>query len=108
MSRFADPGCSANGSGGDQQVARRTVENGSGRQDSNLLGGARKKLRCGAAFAGVFLVPPRREAQGQAGPWGKDYLLKCPGAQGADSLDVISMGPDKQEGTAEDIKASNN
>lgn len=37
-------------------------------------------------------------------PWGTDFILKCPGA--GDGADVISAGPDKQEGTQDDIKSS--
>jgi general secretion pathway protein G len=38
-------------------------------------------------------------------PWGKDYTLKCPGTGDPDGVDVSSPGPDKQEGTADDIKS---
>jgi len=38
-------------------------------------------------------------------PWGKDFVLHCPGTQDPDSADVISAGPDKTEGTADDIKS---
>jgi general secretion pathway protein G len=37
-------------------------------------------------------------------PWGGSYVIKdCEGAEGAH---VVSFGPDKQEGTADDIKSS--
>jgi general secretion pathway protein G len=38
-------------------------------------------------------------------PWGKDFIIKCPGQNDTDGADVISPGPDKQEGTADDIKS---
>jgi general secretion pathway protein G len=38
-------------------------------------------------------------------PWGSPLQLKCPGANDADGADVSSPGPDKQEGTADDIKS---
>ncbi len=38
-------------------------------------------------------------------PWGKDYAMKCPGTGDPDGVDVVSMGPDRQEGTADDIKS---
>ena len=38
-------------------------------------------------------------------PWNRDYILRCPGTINVDGIDVISMGPDRQEGTADDIKA---
>ena len=38
-------------------------------------------------------------------PWGKDYTLKCPGTGDPDGVDVTSAGPDRQEGTPDDIKS---
>ena len=38
-------------------------------------------------------------------PWGKDMTFRCPGTNDPDNADVISAGPDKQEGTADDIKS---
>jgi general secretion pathway protein G len=38
-------------------------------------------------------------------PWGKDFIIKCPGQNDTDGADVISAGPDKQEGTTDDIKS---
>jgi general secretion pathway protein G len=38
-------------------------------------------------------------------PWGRDFLIKCPGTNDTDGADVSSSGPDKQEGTADDIKS---
>jgi general secretion pathway protein G len=38
-------------------------------------------------------------------PWGKDFVIKCPGQNDTDGADIISSGPDKQEGTADDIKS---
>jgi general secretion pathway protein G len=38
-------------------------------------------------------------------PWGKDFIIKCPGQNDTDGADVISTGPDKQEGTTDDIKS---
>lgn len=38
-------------------------------------------------------------------PWGKDLIFRCPGQQDTDSADVMSAGPDKQEGTADDINS---
>ncbi|MDX2021511.1 MAG: type II secretion system protein GspG [Deltaproteobacteria bacterium] len=36
-------------------------------------------------------------------PWGKPFTLKCPGEQDSDGVDITSPGPDKQEGTEDDI-----
>lgn len=36
-------------------------------------------------------------------PWGTKYIYRCPGTNGKD-YDLLSAGPDKQEGTADDIK----
>jgi general secretion pathway protein G len=38
-------------------------------------------------------------------PWDKPYLFRCPGTNDPDSADVSSSGPDKQEGTPDDIKS---
>jgi general secretion pathway protein G len=38
-------------------------------------------------------------------PYGKEIIVKCPGQANTDGVDVISVGPDKQEGTADDIKS---
>jgi general secretion pathway protein G len=38
-------------------------------------------------------------------PWGSPLILRCPGTQETDGADVVSPGPDKQEGTADDIKS---
>ncbi|HLK89904.1 MAG TPA: type II secretion system protein GspG [Polyangia bacterium] len=38
-------------------------------------------------------------------PWGKDFTMKCPGTNDPDSADVSSPGPDRQDGTADDIKS---
>jgi len=36
-------------------------------------------------------------------PWGKDYKMACPGTHDSDTPDVSSSGPDKADGTADDI-----
>ncbi len=36
-------------------------------------------------------------------PWGNDYIYTCPGKHNPTSFDVMSMGPDQQAGTADDI-----
>jgi general secretion pathway protein G len=38
-------------------------------------------------------------------PWGKDFLFQCPGTKDTDSADISSAGPDKQEGTSDDVKS---
>ena len=43
--------------------------------------------------------------QGAKDPWGKDFVLRCPGQKDPESADISSTGPDKQEGTADDIKS---
>ena len=39
-----------------------------------------------------------------ADPWGKDYIYKQPG-DGEREYDIVSRGPDKQEGTSDDINS---
>ncbi len=36
-------------------------------------------------------------------PWGNDYIYECPGKNNPTSYDVSSMGPDGQQGGADDI-----
>jgi general secretion pathway protein G len=36
-------------------------------------------------------------------PWGSKYIYKCPGVKTASSFDLCSPGPDKVEGTHDDI-----
>ena len=36
-------------------------------------------------------------------PWGTAYGYRCPGQHNPDGFDVFSAGPDKREGTADDI-----
>ena len=38
-------------------------------------------------------------------PWGSNLILKCPGTNETDGADVSSPGPDKQDGTPDDIKS---
>lgn len=36
-------------------------------------------------------------------PWQNDYIYECPGKHNPSSYDVMSMGPDGQSGTSDDI-----
>ncbi len=36
-------------------------------------------------------------------PWGRPYVYRCPGSANPDGYDILSVGPDGQEGTADDI-----
>ena len=38
-------------------------------------------------------------------PWGEDLIYKCPGEHDTDSADITSKGPDRKEGTEDDIKS---
>ncbi len=38
-------------------------------------------------------------------PWGKPFSLKCPGEQDPDGVDITSAGPDKAEGSEDDINS---
>ena len=51
------------------------------------------------------LVAQKYLKKGLKDPWGKDFIFRCPGTNDPDAADVISAGPDKQEGTADDIKS---
>jgi general secretion pathway protein G len=49
------------------------------------------------------LVSQKYLKKGIKDPWGKDFVFRCPGQNDTDGADVISAGPDKQEGTPDDI-----
>ena len=49
------------------------------------------------------LVAQKYLKKGLKDPWGKDFIFRCPGTNDPDGADVASAGPDKQEGTADDI-----
>jgi general secretion pathway protein G len=51
------------------------------------------------------LVAQKYIPKKQKDPWNRDFILRCPGVINIDGIDVISVGPDGQEGTADDIKA---
>ena len=38
-------------------------------------------------------------------PWGRDLIFHCPGSSDSPGADISSTGPDKQEGTSDDIKS---
>jgi len=51
------------------------------------------------------LVAQKYLPKKQKDPWGREVILRCPGTVNTDGVDVISVGPDGQEGTADDVKA---
>jgi len=38
-------------------------------------------------------------------PWGQELVFTCPGSNNPDGADVVSKGPDRQEGTGDDIRS---
>ena len=51
------------------------------------------------------LVAQKYMPKKQKDPWNHEFILRCPGTVNTDGIDVVSLGPDGQEGTADDIKA---
>jgi general secretion pathway protein G len=51
------------------------------------------------------LVAQKYMPKKQKDPWNHDFVLRCPGTVNTDGIDVVSLGPDGQEGTPDDIKA---
>lgn len=43
------------------------------------------------------------EDQGIIDPWGEKYQLRSPGKKSGDPFDLYSMGPDKKDGTDDDV-----
>jgi general secretion pathway protein G len=52
------------------------------------------------------LVAQKYMPKKQKDPWNHDFILRCPGTVNIDGIDVVSLGPDGQEGTPDDIKAT--
>lgn len=52
------------------------------------------------------LVAQKYLPKKQKDPWNRDLVIRCPGTVNTDGVDVISFGPDGQEGTADDVKAA--
>jgi general secretion pathway protein G len=38
-------------------------------------------------------------------PWGKEFTFHCPGTNDTENADITSSGPDKQDGTPDDIRS---
>ena len=52
------------------------------------------------------LVAQKYLPKRQKDPWNRDLIIRCPGTINTDGVDVVSLGPDGQEGTADDVKAA--
>ncbi len=52
------------------------------------------------------LVAQKYLPKKQKDPWNRDLIIRCPGTLNTDGVDVVSLGPDGQEGTADDVKAA--
>jgi general secretion pathway protein G len=52
------------------------------------------------------LVAQKYLPKKQKDPWNRDLVIRCPGTVNTDGVDVVSFGPDGQEGTADDVKAA--
>ncbi|HEX7599079.1 MAG TPA: type II secretion system protein GspG [Polyangia bacterium] len=52
------------------------------------------------------LVAQKYMPKRQKDPLNKDFILRCPGQINTDGIAVISVGPDGQEGTPDDVKAT--
>jgi len=94
------------------QQARMTSAN------ADVMGGISTALNLYEVDNGVFpknlqdLIQQPAEARNWRGPylgklpvdaWGQPYIYHNPGKQNQNSFDLLSSGPDEQEGTADDI-----
>jgi len=52
------------------------------------------------------LVAQKYLPKKQKDPWNREIIIRCPGTVNTDGVDVMSLGPDGQEGTADDVKAA--
>ncbi len=47
--------------------------------------------------------PYMEESKIPSDPWGWEYLYRCPGSENTTGYDLLSPGPDGEEGTEDDI-----
>jgi general secretion pathway protein G len=52
------------------------------------------------------LVAQKYLPKKQKDPWNREIIIRCPGTVNTDGVDVMSVGPDGQENTADDVKAA--
>jgi general secretion pathway protein G len=52
------------------------------------------------------LVAQKYLPKKQKDPWNRDLIIRCPGTINTDGVDVVSVGPDGQEGSPDDVKAA--
>jgi len=86
--------------------------------NADVLGGISSALNYYEVDNGAFpkslqdLIQPPAEAKNWRGPylgklpidvWGHPYLYYCPGKKNQSFFDLLSVGPDGQEGTDDDI-----
>jgi len=45
----------------------------------------------------------KNETEIPTDPWGEPYIYECPGRHNPNGYDLSSLGPDKQQGTEDDI-----
>jgi general secretion pathway protein G len=65
--------------------------------------GLKALIQAPASKAERWKGPYLEDGKAPIDPWGEPYQYRCPGAHNKNTYDVWSKGPDRQEGTADDI-----
>ena len=73
------------------------VDNGNYPKGRNGLQDLVQKPRDAVNWRGPYLDSIPQD------PWHNDYIYECPGKHNPSSYDIMSMGPDGQSGTEDDI-----
>jgi len=73
------------------------VENGYFPSGQNGLGDLVQRPKDAPGWHGPYLQKIPKD------PWGHDYIYEYPGRQNVDAYDLMSLGPDGQPGTEDDI-----
>lgn len=65
--------------------------------------GLRALITAPASKADQWHGPYLADAKLPRDPWGEEYIYRYPGVKNKTGYDIFSKGPDKAEGTADDI-----
>jgi hypothetical protein len=97
----------------DKKPEEKKPEGDAGKKAKAQMAACRADLRIIAAGIGCYeidngkrpasLAELKAPAIRATDPWGHDYVYKNPGVKNAAGYDLYSLGPDGQDGTADDV-----
>jgi general secretion pathway protein G len=67
------------------------------------VGGLDALVNCPSGFEGKWGGPYLQDTATNKDPWGNEYRYECPGTRQNKPFEIWSYGPDKQDGTDDDI-----